>query len=188
MCVRVRACASCAWARTHELHTEIKAMLDADIGSGLLSSGRLFGGSLDSSCAYTSASRSEVITISHTHTHTQDDTTPGRMSLCNAHRNPPAPRLAPPLSQLRGLLLRRPRHSGCTCAAANATASVSIPLGPLPEVMENLCQVPFPLNPLSGAILPHGTSQASRRKRPFRLSLRPETTNKCSVSKPSLLV
>ena len=69
------ACASCVWARTHELHTEIKAMLVADIGSiDLFSNGRLFGGSLDSCCAYTSASRSEVTTISHTHTHAQDNT------------------------------------------------------------------------------------------------------------------
>ena len=88
-CACVRACASCVWARTHELHTEIKATLDAGIGSGLLTSGRLFGGSLDSSCAYTSASRSEVTTISHTYTHTQGNTTQGPMSLYNAHHNPP---------------------------------------------------------------------------------------------------
>ena len=43
----------------------------------------------------------------HTRTHTHK-TTPGRMSLCNAHINPPAPRLVPPLPQLRGLLLRTP--------------------------------------------------------------------------------
>jgi len=50
-------------------------MLVADIGSiDLFSNGRLFGGSLDSCCAYTSASRSEVTTISHTHTHAQDNT------------------------------------------------------------------------------------------------------------------